>query len=93
VGLPIPTFFDILGGMRMYKIGKLVPSKEEKVAIKLANIMTDFTLDVEAVGKYLATATPHLLYARLIEVLESAQYQHQTNVEYDKKMGMYRNAN
>lgn len=40
----------------MYRIRKIGQSKEEKIAIKLANIVTDFTLDLEAVGKYLATA-------------------------------------
>jgi hypothetical protein len=67
----------------MYNFAKRVASKEEKVAIKLANLVTDFTLDIEAVGKYLSEATPHILYSRLIEVLESAQYQHNTNAEYN----------
>lgn len=67
----------------MYRISRAIQSKEEKVAIKMANLVTDFTLDIEAVGKYLAEATPHILYARLTEVLESAVYQHETNAEYN----------
>jgi hypothetical protein len=74
----------------MYRIRKITQSKEEKVAIKLANIVTDFTLDLEAVGRYLATAVPHILYTRLTEVLESAEFQHETNTEYDTKWKVYR---
>ena len=74
----------------MYRISRAVETKEEKIAKKLANIVTDFTLDVEAVGKYIAIAVPHILYARLIEVLESAKYQHDNNVEYDDKWKVYR---
>lgn len=74
----------------MYRISRLVPSKEEKVAIKMANLVTDFTLDIEEIGKYLAEATPHILYARLIEVLESAQYQHDTDDEYNARWKEYK---
>ncbi len=74
----------------MYRIRKITQSKEEKVAIKLANIVTDFTLDLEAVGRYLATAVPHILYTRLTEVLESAEFQHETNREYDDRWKVYR---
>lgn len=73
----------------MYRISRAVETKEEKVAKKLANIVTDFTLDIEAVGKFLATAVPHILYARLIEVLESAQYQYETKNEYDERRKGY----
>lgn len=74
----------------MYRIRKATQTKEEKVAVKLANIVTDFTLDIEAVGKFLATAVPHILYARLIEVLESAQYQNETGNEYDTRWREYK---
>lgn len=74
----------------MYRIRKATQTKEEKVAVKLANIVNDFTLDIEAVGKFLATAVPHILYARLIEVLESAQYQHETGNEYDTRWKEYK---
>jgi hypothetical protein len=74
----------------MYRIRKITQSKEEKVAIKLASIVTDFTLDLEAVGRYLATAVPHILYTRLTEVLESAEFQHETNTEYDTKWKVYK---
>ena len=74
----------------MYRVSKATASKEERLAVKIANIVADFTLDVEAVGKYIATAVPHILYTRLIEVLESAKYQHDNNVDYDDKWKVYR---
>lgn len=57
--------------MRRVKLGI---SKEERVAVAIGKLLSDFTLDLEAIGKYLATANPHLLYARTLEVLESAEY-------------------
>lgn len=50
-------------------------SKEEKVAIAIGKALTDFTLDLEAVGFYLANAQPYLVFRRAMEVLESAEYQ------------------
>ena len=35
---------------------KLGTSKEEKVAVTIGRLLSDFSLDLEAVGKYLATA-------------------------------------
>ena len=57
--------------MRRVKLGI---SKEERVAVAIGKLLSDFTLVLEAIGKYLATANPHLLYARTLEVLESAEY-------------------
>lgn len=62
-------------------------SKEEKVAVQISKALSDFTLDLEAVGFYLAKATPYLLYRRAVEVLESAEFQHEV-VEYNR-MGYY----
>lgn len=60
----------------MYRItSKSVKTEEEKIAQKIAQLMTDFTIDVEKVGFYLATATPYLLFRRALEVLESAEFQ------------------
>jgi hypothetical protein len=70
--------------MRRIKLGT---SKEEKVAVTIGRLLSDFTLDLEAIGKYLATANPHLLYARAIEVLESAEY-NKTVQEY-REIGKY----
>ena len=49
-------------------------SKEEKVATTIGKLLSDFTLDLEAVGKYLATAQPYVVYARALEVLEATEY-------------------
>lgn len=66
---------------------KLGTSKEERVAVTIGKLLSDFTLDLEAIGKYLATANPHLIYARTLEVLESAEY-NKTVAEY-REIGKY----
>ena len=56
--------------------GKTVNStKEEKTAVAIGKLLTDFHLDLEKVGYYLAKATPYLIFRRSLEVLESAQFQ------------------
>lgn len=49
-------------------------TKEEKAAAKLGHLVSDFTLDLDAVGFYLARAQPYIVLRRAIEVLESAEY-------------------
>jgi 2'-5' RNA ligase len=71
----------------MYKIQRATQTKEERIATRIAQTLTDFTIDVEAVGRFLATAVPHLLYTRVIEVLESAKFQKETDTEYDQRWG------
>jgi hypothetical protein len=66
---------------------RLGTSKEERVAVTIGKLLSDFTLDLEAIGKYLATANPHLIYARAIEVLESAEYNKEV-AEY-REIGKY----
>jgi hypothetical protein len=66
---------------------RLGTSKEEKVAVTIGKLLADFTLDLEAIGKYLATANPHLIYARALEVLESAEYNKEV-AEY-REIGKY----
>jgi hypothetical protein len=58
-------------------------TKEEKVAVAIGKLLSDFYLDLEKVGYYLARATPYLIYRRSLEVLESAQFQ-QDQVEQNK---------
>ena len=53
---------------------KLRISKEEKVADKITTLLSDFTLDLEAIGFYLAKASPYIIYTRANEVLEAMQY-------------------
>ena len=66
---------------------KLPASKEEKTAIAIGKLLSDFALDLEAVGKYLGTAQPYIIYRRAVEVLESAQY-NQEVAEY-REIGKY----
>ena len=47
---------------------------EEQVAIKMSKLLSDFHLDLEAVGFYLSRSMPYTVYRRFIEVAESAQY-------------------
>ena len=49
-------------------------TKEEKIATKIGKELSDFTLDLDAVGFYLARAQPYVILRRAIEVLESAEY-------------------
>ena len=63
----------------MYRINKTKQAtKEEKVAVAIGKLLSDFYLDLEKVGYYLHKATPYLIYRRALEVLESAQFQEDT---------------
>ena len=53
---------------------RLATSKEEKVANRIVTLLSDFNLDLEAIGFYLAKGSPHIIYTRANEVLESMQY-------------------
>jgi hypothetical protein len=76
----------------MYKINRTVPiTSEEKVAKKMAMLLTDLTLDLDKVGYYLAHANPYLWYARSVEVLEAAVYNRE--VQKLNKWGEYENGN
>ena len=72
----------------MRRLGlRVPPSKEEKVAIAIGRLVSDFGLDLEAVGKYLATSQPYIVYARVLEILESTEY-NKTTAEY-REQGKY----
>ena len=49
-------------------------TKEGKVARQFAELVNDFTLDIELVGVYLADLTSSVIYNRLFEVFDSARY-------------------
>ena len=66
---------------------KLGISREEKVALSIGKLLSDFSLDLEAVGKYLATAQPYVVYARVLEVLDATEYNKTVN-EY-REIGKY----
>jgi len=64
-------------------------SKEERVANAIGKTLTDFTLDLEAVGFYLAKAQPYLIFRRAMEVLDSAEAQSE-GLEYNQRGKYYR---
>ena len=71
----------------MRKSKAVTTSIEEKTAIGIGKLLSNFHLDLEKVGYYLAKATPYLVYRRSLEVLESAQSQQdivdQNSIEYN----------
>ena len=62
-------------------------SKEEKVAVAIGKLVSDFSLDLEAVGKYLATAQPYVVYSRVLEIMEATEYNKEV-AEY-REIGKY----
>ena len=66
---------------------KLAPSKEEKCAMLIGKMLSDFTLDLEAIGRHLALSNPHIIYTRAVEVLEATKY-NKTVSEY-RERGKY----
>ena len=68
----------------MYRISRAKrQTNEEKVAVAIGKLLSDFYLDLEKVGYYIARATPYLIYRRSLEVLESAKFQEDL-VEHNK---------
>jgi hypothetical protein len=63
---------------------RLAMSKEEKVAQVISRVLSDFSLDLEAVGYYLAKAIPYTIFRRAEEVLESAQHNNEV-AEYNPR--------
>jgi len=73
----------------MYRLRRHeIQTKEEKVAQRISTIVSDFSLDLEAVGYYLAKSVPHITYNRALEILESARYNKEV-AEYYKQGGYY----
>lgn len=60
-----------------------INTKEEKVAARIGKELSDFTLDLDSVGYYLARSQPYLIFRRALEVLEAAEYNRDT-VEYNQ---------
>lgn len=56
----------------MSRFVKHVQSNEEKVAIKIGTLLSDFRLDLEAVGFYLSRVNPFTVYRRITESVESS---------------------
>ena len=72
----------------MRRLGlRVPPSKEEKVAMAIGKLLSDFSLDLEAVGRHLAISNPYVVYSRALEVLEATEY-NKTVAEY-RETGKY----
>lgn len=56
----------------MSRFVKHVQSNEEKVAIKIGTLLSDFRLDLESVGFYLSRVNPFTVYRRITESVESS---------------------
>lgn len=67
---------------------RVATSNEEKVAKSIGRLLSDYSLDLEQVGKYLVVANPHLIYSRAVEVLEAAQYNKEV-AEYNEMHKYY----
>ena len=59
----------------MSRFVKHAQSNEEKVAIKIGTLLSDFRLDLESVGFYLNRVNPFTVYRRIVEVVDSSEYQ------------------
>jgi hypothetical protein len=66
---------------------QLSKTPEEKVAVKIGKELSDFTLDLEAIGKYLSLQ-PYIIYSRIIEILEATAY-NRNEKTYNEKWGEY----
>jgi type I restriction-modification system DNA methylase subunit len=59
----------------MSRFVKQAQTNEEKVAIKIGALLSDFRLDLESVGFYLNRVNPFTVYRRIVEVVDSSEYQ------------------
>ena len=52
---------------------KIPISKEEKIAIKLSDIVNDYTLNLDEVGKYFYRVAPKVSYNRILDIVDVAE--------------------
>jgi hypothetical protein len=52
---------------------KIPITKEEKIAKKLSDIVNDYTLDLDEVGRYFYRVAPKVSYNRIIEIVDVAE--------------------
>lgn len=65
---------------------RLPASKEEKVAVKLSDIVNDYTLDIEEVGRSFARVAPLVSYNRVIEITDVAQLEREGKLDEFNKL-------
>ena len=52
---------------------RIPTSKEEKIAKKLSDIVNDYTLDLDEVGRHFYRVAPRVSYNRIIDIVEVAE--------------------
>ena len=60
---------------------RLPKSEEEKVAEKIANLISDLRIDLEQVGIYIGRIRPNSVYRRLQVIAESAEFEKENKPE------------
>ena len=56
-------------------------TKEEKIARKLSDIVNDYTLDLDEVGRYFYRVAPKVSYNRILDIVDVAEMEREnTNV-------------
>jgi hypothetical protein len=60
-------------------------SEEQKVAVKITDLLSNVTLDLDLVGKFIAHRQPTTLYNRMILVAESAVDEKEGNNDYNNR--------
>ena len=60
---------------------KIPISKEEKIALKLSDIVNDYTLNLDEVGRYFYRVAPKVSYNRILDIVDVAEMEREnTNV-------------
>jgi hypothetical protein len=52
---------------------KIPISKEEKIALKLSDIVNDYTLNLDEVGRYFYRVAPKVSYNRILDIVDVAE--------------------
>lgn len=60
-----------------------IVTPEEKVAVKIANLVNDVTIDLDKVGQHLANGLPTISYNRLVLLTEAAIEEKENNGTFD----------
>jgi hypothetical protein len=64
-------------------------TEEEKVAQKLATVVSDLRLDIELIGQYLAEISPYVSYNRLQVIAESAKHHKEEKYVRDNQYTLF----
>jgi hypothetical protein len=52
---------------------KIQVSKEEKIALKLSDIVNDYTLNLDEVGRHFYRVAPMVSYNRILDIVDVAE--------------------